>query len=79
MLTFRVLPHRNTIHLWTQIRSNCYVERFVVKRIIDQYKNIKIGCSFIVGAVCIGRRGFHVTSTCHASVNIGGVSNEPQW
>ena len=29
----------NLIHLWTQIRSNCHVERFVVKRIIDQYKN----------------------------------------
>ena len=27
------------VHLWTQIRSNCHVERFVVKRIIDQYKN----------------------------------------
>ena len=27
------------LHLWTQIRSNCHVECFVVKRIIDQYKN----------------------------------------
>ena len=27
------------LHLWTQIRSNCHVERFVVKRIINQYKN----------------------------------------
>ena len=63
----------------TTVDSNCYVEHFVVKRIINQYKNIKIGCSFIVGAFCIGRRGFHVTSTCHASVNIGGVSNKPQW
>ena len=29
----------NKLHLWTQIRSNCHVVRFVVKRIIDQYKN----------------------------------------
>ena len=29
----------HNIHLWTQIRSNCHVERFIVKRIIDQYKN----------------------------------------
>ena len=27
------------LHLWTQILSNCHVQRFVVKRIIDQYKN----------------------------------------
>ena len=27
------------LHLWTQIRLNCHVERFVEKRIIDQYKN----------------------------------------
>ena len=38
---FYIVKHLYTqgIHLWTQIRSNCHVERFVVKRIIDQYKN----------------------------------------